>query len=90
MNRRDGPKVGGLSGLFASIPSVLLLALIGSLFAFVPIVGGIGSGDGALLGFGLLGLVFGLLLFVILVVYSVVLGALGGYLGVYLHEEDVL
>jgi hypothetical protein len=89
LNRHDGVKVGALSGVIASIPILLIAVFFGSIFAFMPVMGGMmGAGPGA--GFagamGITVIVFGL---TFALVYSVGLGALGGYLGEYLYREDV-
>jgi hypothetical protein len=86
LNRRDGVKVGAISGAIATIPLLFIFFLVGSFLAFVPVMGGgPRAGFGAGLGIVVLVFVFGLLL-----VYSVGLGALGGYVGEYLYTEDVL
>jgi len=86
LNRRDGVKVGAISGAIAVVPLLGLLVLFGSVLAFVPMMGGRpGMGMGASLGILVLVFVFGFLL-----VYSVGLGALGGYIGEYLYAGDVL
>ncbi|WP_136715202.1 DUF5518 domain-containing protein [Halorientalis salina] len=89
LNGHDGMKVGALSGVIASIPLLLIAVFFGSLFAFMPVMGGMmGAGPGA--GFtgamGITVIVFGL---GFALVYAVGLGALGGYLGEYLKREDV-
>jgi hypothetical protein len=89
LNRRDGVKVGALSGIVASIPLLGLLFLVGSVFAFLPFAGpGMMNGPGAL--FGLAGFVVVVFAFVVALLYAVALGALGGYIGQYLYQEDVL
>jgi MFS family permease len=79
-NRRAGAKVGGLSGLVASVPVVVL-------FVFLTVGFGLAAAD---LGLGLLAVAVGAALVAGLVgtvVYMVVLGAVGGYLGVALTEK---
>lgn len=78
-DRRAGAKVGGLSGLVASVP-------IAVLFVFLVVGFGLAAAD---LGLGLLAVAVGAALVVGLlgtVVYMVALGAIGGYLGVALTE----
>jgi len=89
LNGRDGVKVGALSGVLASIPLLLIAVFFGSMFAFMPVMGGMmGAGPG--MGFagamGLTVIVFGL---AFALVYAVGLGALGGYVGEYLKQEEV-
>jgi len=88
LNRRDGAKVGALSGVIASIPLLVVLFLLGGVFAFLPFAGGMGPRGG--MAVGLAGIFLGLFVFAIALLYSAGLGALGGYLGVYLYREDVL
>lgn len=72
----DGAKVGGLSGLLASLPVFGLILLF---FALIPIA----PEPGVILGGGLLIL----LIISVVVAYTVVLSAVGGVIGVYLKNE---
>jgi hypothetical protein len=90
LNRRDGVKIGAVSGLITAVPIVLLFAFMGSIFAAMPVMGGMMGGPAAFGIGGALALVFLAIGFVFLLVYTIGLGALGGYLGVYLYEEDVI
>jgi hypothetical protein len=78
--RMGGARAGGLSGLVASLPVVVLFVfLVGSLFVVSAQVSvGIGAGVVALLAAVALA---------IAVLYTVVLSALGGYIGVYVGER---
>lgn len=77
-DRTAGAKVGGLSGLLASIPGAVLATLIASIFVIV----GPGQRSGLLVAFGvfLVALLFAAL-------YGGALGAVGGFVGAYLNEE---
>ncbi|MFW5948979.1 MAG: DUF5518 domain-containing protein [Halolamina sp.] len=75
LERRDGGRVGALSGLFASLPMLLFVVLAGFL------LGVLGFGD-VFSGIALL-----LLVALFVVVFTVALSAVGGVLGVYLAEE---
>ena len=79
-DRTAGARVGGLSGLVASVPIFVLFAfLIGGLFVVsAEISFGLGAASVAL--------VLAIALFVA-VVYMVLLGAVGGYIGAYLNED---
>ncbi|WP_338902239.1 MULTISPECIES: DUF5518 domain-containing protein [Salinibaculum] len=79
-DRMAGARVGGLSGLVASVPIFVLFAfLIGGLFVVsAEISFGIGAASVALV------LAIALL---VAVVYMVLLGAVGGYIGAYLRED---
>ena len=77
----EGAKVGGLSGLIASIPALLLGFLFVSFFTIVP------AGTDAWQTFAVGGLVFLLLAFAAIAAYTVGLSALGGAIGVYLEAE---
>lgn len=87
LNRRDGPKVGALSGALATIPALLLWFVLGSLFAFLPVLGGGMMGPTMVGALGMVVVAFG---FLFVLIYTIGLGALGGYLGVYLYREDVI
>jgi hypothetical protein len=79
-DRTAGARVGGFSGLVASVPIFVLFAfLIGGLFVVsAEISVGIGAGVVALtLAAALL----------VAVAYMVLLGAVGGYVGAYLNED---
>lgn len=80
---RDGPRVGGLSGLLAAVP----IALFGVLaVVFLSFFVAVGPGASPLRGL----VVLSLFLFVgvlMLATFSVVLGAAGGVLGVALAER---
>lgn len=80
-DRADGAKVGGLSGLVASLPIVLLFTFVvgGLLVVSTELSFGIGG--------GLVALVLLIALFVT-VLYTIGLSALGGYIGVYLREDE--
>lgn len=75
LERRDGGRVGALSGLFASLPMLLFVGFGGFL------LGVLGFGD-VFSGIALL-----LLVALFVVVFTVALSAVGGVLGVYLAEE---
>lgn len=78
--RTDGARVGGLSGLVASIPIfVLFVFLIGGLFIVSAEVS-VGAGT------GVVAFVLGISMLVA-VGYMVMLSAIGGYVGVYLRGE---
>lgn len=81
-SREEGVKVGAISGVIATIPVVLGVLLIASVFTIVP------SGTGGL-GLAVGGLVLALVVFLLAGIYTVGLGAVGGYLGAYLAEERV-
>ncbi|WP_435118780.1 DUF5518 domain-containing protein [Halolamina sp. C58] len=77
LERRDGGRVGALSGVFAAIPMAGVVLLFGGfLFAFL------GFGD-AFAG-GIVILLVGVLF---VAVTTVALSTVGGVLGVYLAEE---
>lgn len=77
----DGLRVGAVAGVFALIPLMLVLFVLGSFFAFVPFVGGPRA------GVGVLGIAVLLVVLVFGTVYVVGLSALGGVLGAYLKRE---
>lgn len=76
LERQDGPTVGTLSGVIASLPLVVLVFFAGAFFLFIP--------EQLLAGVGVL---IAIVAFVIIVLVSGLLGALGGYLGVYVRSE---
>lgn len=76
LNRRNGVRVGAVSGLFAAVPVVVVALVLGS-FSF-------GLRSGGVVGFTNVFLVF---LFAFGVVYTVGLSAFGGFIGVYLADE---
>ena len=82
LERRDGVRVGAVSGVITALPLSLLFAVVvvfGSIFVIVPdpVVGG-----------GILFVTLVLLAGIVAVaLYTVVLSAVGGYLGVYVYEE---
>ena len=82
LERRDGVRVGAISGVITALPLALLLVaavLFWSVFLIAP--------DPAVAG----GLLFVTLVIfvgvVVVALYTVVLSAVGGYLGVYVYEE---
>ncbi|WP_136687724.1 DUF5518 domain-containing protein [Halorhabdus amylolytica] len=79
-DQSDALRVGALSGLFASIPLVLLMMLLATVIPFLPAFGMPGSMT-AIVG------VFALLAFAVILLYSIGLGALGGALGRYIARE---
>jgi Kef-type K+ transport system membrane component KefB len=75
-DRREGARVGAISGALATIPFLLLVAVFFGAFGLL------------LRGGGLLWMLVVLPLFLVLVAaWNVGLGAAGGYLGVYVQEE---
>jgi len=75
-DRREGARVGAISGALAMIPFLLLVAVFFGAFGLL------------LRGGGLLWMLVVLPLFLVLVAaWNVGLGAAGGYLGVYVQEE---
>jgi hypothetical protein len=81
-SRRSGAKVGALSGAFATLPFLLIVAL-GLLF-LIPV--GVGGGMPGLPG-GVELIVVVLIILPLTLLWNVGLGALGGYLGTYVREE---
>ena len=82
LERRDGVRVGAISGAITALPLGFLLVVVvlfWSIFVIVPdpVVGG---------GLLLLSLIV-LAGVVVVALYTVVLSAVGGYLGVYVYEE---
>lgn len=78
LERRDGARIGLLSGVFASVPLFVLLILLGAAVAVIP-----GFANGAadsIVIVAILGVVF-------LLTYTIVLSLVGGVVGVYLGEE---
>jgi hypothetical protein len=78
--RMQGARVGGLSGLVASLPVVVLFVFLvgGLLVVSAQVSAGIGAGVVAALA---------AIALAIAVVYTVVLSALGGYVGVYVSGQ---
>ena len=77
LERRDGARVGALSGVFAAVPLAAVVVLFGGfLFAFL----GFGDAFAGGIAFLLLGTLF-------VAVSTVALSTVGGVLGVYLAEE---
>lgn len=72
--------VGALAGVFAAIPLVFVMILLGSVIPFLPAFGTTGSA-GALFG------IFAFIALLIALLYSVGLSALGGILGRYVARE---
>ncbi len=75
LERRDGGRVGAISGAFATLP-ILVFAVFGGF-----LLGFLGFGD-AFSGLALL-----VLAVLFIAVYTVALSTVGGVLGVYLAEE---
>ena len=82
LERRDGVRVGAVSGAITALPLAfvwVLVAVFGSFFVIVP--------DAVVAG----GLLFVVVLIlgglVVVALYTVVLSAVGGYVGVYAYEE---
>ncbi|GAA0646590.1 DUF5518 domain-containing protein [Salarchaeum japonicum] len=71
----DGARVGAISGLVASLPIILVLAVFSAALPFVPIE------------FAALGIVAVLFVVVFVVGITAALSAAGGYIGGYLEEE---
>lgn len=91
--RRDGVRVGALSGLIAFVPVMAVAVVISSILGAVGLGFGLGIFGGGAPGLGaagFLGALFVLFLLVMAVVYFVGGGALGGWLGNYVkYETDV-
>ena len=82
--RMDGARVGAISGVFATIPFVLLFsAFFGFVLTGSMMGGGMDSGMGFPGPFG----AFFLFVFVFGFLWNTVLSAAGGYLGVYVATE---
>lgn len=77
----DGLRVGAIAGVLYSIPGLLIMLLFGSVFAFLPVLGGRGFALGAL------GFVVVLVALVFVVVYGIALSAVGGLVGNYVQSE---
>ncbi|GAB7094825.1 hypothetical protein JCM30237_19780 [Halolamina litorea] len=75
LERRDGARIGAISGALATLPVLMFVALAGVLLGF--------------LGFGNVfnGIVLVLFAALFVGLYVVVLSTVGGVLGVYLAEE---
>lgn len=83
LHRDRGPRVGGLSGLFASVPLVVLIVLALVVMGFGIVVPPGTDGTVVLVGF----LLFVVLVALLVAAFNVVLGAVGGVLGVALVER---
>lgn len=85
----DGLRVGALSGVIATLPLVLLFALVGTAVAVgaVAFTGFLGSDAGWLLALG--GAVV-VVVFLFSTVYLVGLSALGGAVGAYVRDDPSL
>jgi hypothetical protein len=77
-DRREGARVGAISGALAALPFLGLMIILFGFFGLF--AAGSPGGAGIMLVFGLFALLFGL-------AWSVGLSAVGGYLGVYVAEE---
>ena len=77
---REGAIVGGLAGLLATLPVAVLLTLLASFFAIVPM----GMGVGGRVGF--VGIIF-LVATLVVALYTIGLGVLGGAIGSYVATE---
>lgn len=84
LHRDRGPRVGGLSGLFASVPVTVLVALALLVLGFGIVVPRGVDGVAVLLVFVL----FVVLAALFVAAFNVVLGAAGGVLGVALAERE--
>jgi hypothetical protein len=78
LERRDGARIGLLSGVFASVPLFVLLVLVGGAVAVIP---GFAHGTADSI------IIVTILVVVLLLTYTVVLSLVGGVVGVYLGEE---
>ncbi len=78
LERRDGARIGFISGVLASLPLFLLLLLVGGAVAVIPRMAPEFAGSL---------IVVALLVVLFLVTYAVALSTLGGVVGVYLGEE---
>jgi hypothetical protein len=76
-------KIGALAGVFAAIPLVFGLVVLGTVIPFLPAFGATGSIT-ALVG------VFAFVVLVVVLLYSIGLSALGGVLGRYVARETDL
>ena len=87
-SRREGIRVGAISGLTTAVPLLLIFLLIlflfASVFAFPPFLGSEG------LAAGTLGVVVLVSIFVVVLLYGVALSALGGWLGNYVVTDTDL
>jgi len=87
-SRREGIRVGAISGLTTAVPLLLIFLLIlflfASVFAFLPFLGSEG------LAVGTLGVVVLVSIFVVVLLYGVALSALGGWLGNYVVTDTDL
>jgi hypothetical protein len=75
LERRDGSRVGAISGAFATLPMLAFVVFAGFLLGFL----GFGNSFGSIAVL--------LLAFLFVAVVTVGLSAVGGVLGVYLAEE---
>jgi hypothetical protein len=76
-------RVGALSGLIATIPFALVLALLGSVLSALPLVG-VPLSVSALFG------TFFFVVLLVALVYTVALSTLGGYVGWHIQSETDL
>lgn len=72
---RDGARIGAISGIIASLPIILVLAVFSVALPFAPIE------------FAALGIAAVLFVVVFAVGFTAALSAVGGYIGGYLEEE---
>ncbi|MGB9987443.1 DUF5518 domain-containing protein [Salarchaeum japonicum] len=72
---QDGARVGAISGVIASLPIILVLALFSAALPFAPIE------------FAALGVVAVIFVVVFAVGFTAAMSAVGGYLGGYIEEE---
>ena len=84
LHEERGPRVGGLSGLFASVPVAMFLVLALLVLGFGMVVPA-GADGAAFFAFFLVFVVLGALF---VAGFNVVLGAAGGVLGVALAERE--
>ncbi|UPM43672.1 DUF5518 domain-containing protein [Halocatena salina] len=75
LETKNGPTVGALSGVIASLPIAVVVPIVGTALVFVP---------DALVGLGVL---TAFVVFVGGTIVNAALGAIGGYLGVYTRSE---
>jgi hypothetical protein len=85
-----GIRVGGLAGVLATIPAVLVLAFVGSIVTagWFGMSTSAGMGPGVSLGLPLFALGFATIVLIVALVYHVALSALGGWLGAELADSD--
>lgn len=82
----DGITVGAIAGVFALLPLLLILVVLGNVFLFLFAL----TGEGVLVLLGSLGVAAVVLLIVFGLIYVVLLSALGGWVGNYLKAETDL